>query len=900
MKECPNCGLSIKTTPRSLQQTGTFRALSSRRKMLTQKHYALPFTLGTEVFGRFTTRDLLGQGPMGVVYQVADQDGSLWALKVIHKRWREGLDLERFTEELTGIETTGEQLCLTQEVLHDDTHVALRLPLLSGLTLRKLISLRKTAQKSFQLDEVSQLLSGIHGALAPLHQKGVTHGALKPENIFVSAADEGRSEAQQVTLSDVRLPSALGVEAYVRAQSASGHGHSIAPEVSEGTLTPASDVYCVGSILYEAFTQQSLQGGKRLVSEVLGIHGIDPLDAFISKALDDDPAKRMQDIDELLSAFAEASVQLRSIEGSPFSSEGTDPSGESPENAQLTTGTNAIPISDPLLGGSSALPAQLTSSDELVALKLGDQPSPPAIPLPSSGGAQPPSLPPRPHVETDEIVSSADSSEFLIEISPKEESTPSMLNSGARSAVNPSVQPLVLNPSARGPWLLNSTFGFALSALLVVGGVASAVFYTLSDDGQQSASTQVAQVSPVPVSPQAGSTQLTSGSASMVSKTTPEIDAKADAEAKAKADAEVKAKADAEAKAKADAEAKAKADAEAQAKAEAEAKAKADAEAKAKAKADAESKAKAEAKVVSAALTAQKVAEREERATKARAEREAREKAKRAAREERAAKRAAEREAREEAKRVAREERAAKRAAEREAREEAKRVAREKRAAEREARAQAKRARSALKTSPEAAKSSTKVPSKASVKESKGKLTCPAGMLARTTKRFPKGSVRGRTIKGAQAVAMAKEGHAYCVDAYEYPGRGQVPKVNVNFAGAQALCSQINKRLCTDKEWRKACGRTFPYGRSFNGSRCNTEDAEGEERKISPSGSFKRCRYAGVYDMSGNVSEWTADKTVRGGYYASADEDAACNGGGRRSPNSKRSYIGFRCCADFK
>ena len=164
---------------------------------------------------------------------------------------------------------------------------------------------------------------------------------------------------------------------------------------------------------------------------------------------------------------------------------------------------------------------------------------------------------------------------------------------------------------------------------------------------------------------------------------------------------------------------------------------------------------------------------------------------------------------------------------------------------------------------------------------------------------------RGK-IKGRRAVALAKKGKAFCIDAFEYPGRGQRPKVNVTFAGAQALCSQVNKRLCTDREWIRACkgkrGSVFPYGgKRFNARRCNTEDADGEERRISPAGKFKLCRSpGGAYDMSGNVAEWTANKTVRGGYYASADEDAACNGGGRRAPGSKRLYIGFRCCADFK
>ena len=62
--------------------------------MLTERHYTLPFSLGDEVFERFKIRDLLGQGPLGVVYQVTSDRGDLYALKVLHKRWRDEMDLD--------------------------------------------------------------------------------------------------------------------------------------------------------------------------------------------------------------------------------------------------------------------------------------------------------------------------------------------------------------------------------------------------------------------------------------------------------------------------------------------------------------------------------------------------------------------------------------------------------------------------------------------------------------------------------------------------------------------------------------------------------------------------------------------------------------------------------------
>ena len=214
-------------------------------------------------------------------------------------------------------------------------------------------------------------------------------------------------------------------------------------------------------------------------------------------------------------------------------------------------------------------------------------------------------------------------------------------------------------------------------------------------------------------------------------------------------------------------------------------------------------------------------------------------------------------------------------------------------------------AASNLKTKSAKKKENLVVPKKAQIDDEAKILKCPAGMILKRTARFPKGSVRRGKIKGKKAIALARSGKAYCIDAYEYPGRGQKPKVNVTFNGAKSLCEQANKRLCSGSEWMRACkgkrGAKYPYGKRFNPSKCVTEDKEGEERRRSTSGSMRSCKSAsGAYDMSGNIAEWTSDQRVRGGYYASYDDEATCSSGGRRSPSSKRGYIGLRCCMDFK
>jgi len=153
-----------------------------------------------------------------------------------------------------------------------------------------------------------------------------------------------------------------------------------------------------------------------------------------------------------------------------------------------------------------------------------------------------------------------------------------------------------------------------------------------------------------------------------------------------------------------------------------------------------------------------------------------------------------------------------------------------------------------------------------------------------------------RTIGGRKVVQKT----AYCIDYHEYPGRGKKPKVNVTWFKASSLCAAKGKRLCTSKEWKQGCGgRKYPYGKEWSASRCNTMNAAGKARALKTAGSSKKCKSGyGLYDMSGNASEWTADKTVNGGNAGQDGDSATCYRASKRSPSSASSMIGFRCCAD--
>lgn len=164
--------------------------------------------------------------------------------------------------------------------------------------------------------------------------------------------------------------------------------------------------------------------------------------------------------------------------------------------------------------------------------------------------------------------------------------------------------------------------------------------------------------------------------------------------------------------------------------------------------------------------------------------------------------------------------------------------------------------------------------------------------------------------------------------------KGVYPQGHISRDQAEAACEGAGKRLCTDEEWLTACrGKkptTFPYGDERKPGVCNDKgissfnfyygvggaeaprelytwanmnDPRLNQLKgtLAKTGSHKKCKSSfGIYDMVGNLHEWTANPKgiFRGGYYL----DTSINGDGceYKTTAHKRTYFdystGFRCC----
>ncbi|MGY5104169.1 serine/threonine-protein kinase, partial [Streptomyces sp. 900105245] len=193
----------------------------------------------------------LGAGGMGNVYLARSDRGRTVAVKLVREELAEQEEFRaRFRQEVQAARRVGGYW--TAPVLDADTEAAVpwvATGYVAGPSLQQVVGHDHGAlpERSVRI-----LAAGLAHALKDIHAAGIVHRDLKPSNVLVTidgprVIDFGIARALETTTA--------GGEGLTRTGSLVGSPGFMAPEQVRGDrITPACDVFCLGSVLAYAAT----------------------------------------------------------------------------------------------------------------------------------------------------------------------------------------------------------------------------------------------------------------------------------------------------------------------------------------------------------------------------------------------------------------------------------------------------------------------------------------------------------------------------------------------------------------------------------------------------------------------------------------------------------------------
>jgi serine/threonine protein kinase len=266
-----------------------------------------------EKFGRYQITKMLGAGGMGVVYLAKDsKQGDLVALKVPRLDSEDDPQaIDRFLREAkVALGIQHPNLCHVREVDAINGIHFLTMPYIRGTPLSKHIAPDKHWPPEKALVFVAKLAS----AMQVVHQRGIMHRDLKPQNVMVQ-------EDGEPVIMDFGLARGFGSEATRLTATGAALGTPVymSPEQIKGQkdIGPRTDIYSLGVILYELLTGKPPFSGNAATvlthilykppkppSERLPALGT-KYDALLLRALAKEPEQRYASMAEFAGAIAQ-------------------------------------------------------------------------------------------------------------------------------------------------------------------------------------------------------------------------------------------------------------------------------------------------------------------------------------------------------------------------------------------------------------------------------------------------------------------------------------------------------------------------------------------------------------------------------------------------------------------
>ena len=212
-------------------------------------------TLGTLIGGRYRLDEVIGRGGMSTVYKAFDTVLERpVAIKLMHREIASDSDqLERFRREARAVAQLNHPNVVSvidagEEPLHEDPEGTgtpyIVLEYVDGETLKSVIR----REGPLEVPQALAYAIEVARALGAAHERQIVHRDVKPHNILIDP--EGGAK-----ITDFGIARSLTEEGLTMAGRVLGTTDYVSPEQALGQpVTPQSDLYSLGIVLYEMLT----------------------------------------------------------------------------------------------------------------------------------------------------------------------------------------------------------------------------------------------------------------------------------------------------------------------------------------------------------------------------------------------------------------------------------------------------------------------------------------------------------------------------------------------------------------------------------------------------------------------------------------------------------------------
>lgn len=247
---------------------------------------------------RYELEELIGGGGMADVYKAKDRLlNRPVAVKILHEAFKQDREfIDKFQREAqAAARLSHPNIVNIYDVGVADGDHYIVMEYVPGRTLKD----RIRQEGHLSVSESLRVAREIAEALAHAHANNLVHCDIKPHNILMMA--DGHAK-----VADFGIARAVTESTMTYSGNVIGSVHYFSPEQAKGTMiTPKSDVYSLGVVLYEMLTGKLPFTGdnpvsiavKHLQEEPVPVRQLDPsippvVEAIVSKAMSKDPAMR--------------------------------------------------------------------------------------------------------------------------------------------------------------------------------------------------------------------------------------------------------------------------------------------------------------------------------------------------------------------------------------------------------------------------------------------------------------------------------------------------------------------------------------------------------------------------------------------------------------------------------